>query len=608
MACINSVSNHLQYKSLEPVNLLNELESKPGIPTKAVVENVLTKNHSSVELKSIDEKITPEKINEPMGKNGQNLNNENTSVNQSSESEKASNSEEELRLQKESNLEFIRMAEVALEMAKFLLNQAKFNLDKKPKLSDDFVSWSFPIDESDGKYMHCVICGLSGSMLCCETMKCPIVAHAHCVGLNQIPEGDWYCSKCSSNEKSGNKDNEIQTLENSVGSAKSAFTTETLIELLNTLKYQRVKETENEQSNGLNSTGDKPQINEEEKNEKKNLEKDLGNESNLDKDMCAELDKTVYAIGTRISKSFNNVDFLGEILVVPSPGFSYYRVRYEDGDEEDMSENELKNYIISNHTENSNLSIVPTVQDGRIKSEDLNHPPKRKRGRPRKYPKDKKISNKKAKLEFRNAVNLPMETVDALSAKSLSDCPQTNENTESKDEILSPSLRSADIILSGRRKRGRPRKTEGKKSFVITSHQSPIHRDSDLTVSGKKDVSTSSIISLDISKSDVEEDTADAEREIRHNMPRRSKRTLWPKSNNIKQENSEDYPEKRKVRRSNRLSEESSKNYVRSERNMLLQPTDSRQRTLLLDKYFDSKPKRKEQCTGRLNEMFDLLY
>eukprot|EP00887_Chlorella_sp_A99_P004963 scaffold4.g4963.t1 len=46
-------------------------------------------------------------------------------------------------------------------------------------------------DENDE---FCYLCGLGGDLLCCET--CPATYHTACMGLEEPPEGDWYCPTC----------------------------------------------------------------------------------------------------------------------------------------------------------------------------------------------------------------------------------------------------------------------------------------------------------------------------------------------------------------------------------------------------------------------------
>jgi len=43
--------------------------------------------------------------------------------------------------------------------------------------------------------LYCIICGKIGNLLCCES--CPNVVHPECVGLANLPEGDWFCEECN---------------------------------------------------------------------------------------------------------------------------------------------------------------------------------------------------------------------------------------------------------------------------------------------------------------------------------------------------------------------------------------------------------------------------
>lgn len=40
----------------------------------------------------------------------------------------------------------------------------------------------------------CFVCGDGGEVMCCS--RCPRVAHHACVGLNDVPDTDWFCGKC----------------------------------------------------------------------------------------------------------------------------------------------------------------------------------------------------------------------------------------------------------------------------------------------------------------------------------------------------------------------------------------------------------------------------
>jgi hypothetical protein len=90
-------------------------------------------------------------------------------------------------------------AKAAIVLAKRLLEQARKKAQAPIRLREEFIRSYFPVDPSDGRYNYCTICGLSGDVVCCE--GCPNVIHPHCVGLSDIPEDDWYCSKCTLKSK-----------------------------------------------------------------------------------------------------------------------------------------------------------------------------------------------------------------------------------------------------------------------------------------------------------------------------------------------------------------------------------------------------------------------
>jgi hypothetical protein len=52
-------------------------------------------------------------------------------------------------------------------------------------------------DEEDDSEKHeevCFECKEYGDVICCDT--CPRVFHADCLGLKEIPTGEWSCYKC----------------------------------------------------------------------------------------------------------------------------------------------------------------------------------------------------------------------------------------------------------------------------------------------------------------------------------------------------------------------------------------------------------------------------
>jgi hypothetical protein len=80
------------------------------------------------------------------------------------------------------------------------MNEAKEYNDAPARLSQEFISVTFPVDPTDGHYTYCVVCGLSGDLLCCD--GCKNVVHQNCVNLVEVPDGDWFCDECVYNRSS----------------------------------------------------------------------------------------------------------------------------------------------------------------------------------------------------------------------------------------------------------------------------------------------------------------------------------------------------------------------------------------------------------------------
>jgi hypothetical protein len=94
--------------------------------------------------------------------------------------------------------EQLEKAKKAVELGKFLLKQAKDYAARPVRPSEEFIYSFYPIDPSDNHYIYCIICGLSGDLLCCD--GCPNVVHRDCIAMSDIPEGDWYCEECNSSK------------------------------------------------------------------------------------------------------------------------------------------------------------------------------------------------------------------------------------------------------------------------------------------------------------------------------------------------------------------------------------------------------------------------
>jgi len=97
--------------------------------------------------------------------------------------------------------EAYRRAKKAQEMAKKLAQSAKKYADAPARLSGEFIAGNFPYDTTDGHYAACVVCGLTGDLLCCD--GCANVVHIRkdCLGADDVPDGDWFCGHCLETRK-----------------------------------------------------------------------------------------------------------------------------------------------------------------------------------------------------------------------------------------------------------------------------------------------------------------------------------------------------------------------------------------------------------------------
>lgn len=223
-------------------------------------------------------------------------------------------------------------------------------LSKEPlRLGKRFIDRNFPIDPSDGRYIWCTVCGLSGDVLCCD--GCANVVHPACVGLDEVPDGDWFCNECV------------------VRRRKEQLSGSTNIDATESLKPSEPSVETNEpvmpSEPEIDALGDDDVDNQIEALEKLIDELDTTrNPSNQ------PTQKSKILIGTEFYKVFPGAGrFRGTVQSLPSEDMPYFRVEYEDGDVEDMDEDE----------------ILQLLEQGPIVDEPP-EPPIKQRGRPKKDP------------------------------------------------------------------------------------------------------------------------------------------------------------------------------------------------------------------------------
>jgi len=188
-------------------------------------------------------------------------------------------------------------------------------------------------------------------------------------------------------------------------------------------------------------------------------------------------------LGTRIRKEFDEVFYTGTVVALPSRKSDYFKVEYEDGDEEDLSENELNDllgpgetqrgrYTNAAHTSekvSGTLEIpsyfpIPHTNNASTKrkrgrprktSKMEDSKPVRKRGRPRKNENTLKAGNqpptarsngKKGRGRPRKVLDITPSNNDAANIAIPSTNPQGN--AIDKQSLISPSHSSAEVIIS----------------------------------------------------------------------------------------------------------------------------------------------------------------
>jgi len=99
----------------------------------------------------------------------------------------------------------MKKAETTLGLSELVLEEARRFAKAPARLSKAFIQASVPIDKDDGHYIYCIICGLSGDLLCCD--GCANVLHSGCIGLSKVPEGEWFCEECNTKKPATNAAN-----------------------------------------------------------------------------------------------------------------------------------------------------------------------------------------------------------------------------------------------------------------------------------------------------------------------------------------------------------------------------------------------------------------
>jgi hypothetical protein len=78
-------------------------------------------------------------------------------------------------------------------------DQETVNAIEKSEIKMSFDSGG-DVDNDDGNGDECRLCGMDGTLLCCD--GCPSAYHLRCIGVSKvsIPDGSWFCPECSINK------------------------------------------------------------------------------------------------------------------------------------------------------------------------------------------------------------------------------------------------------------------------------------------------------------------------------------------------------------------------------------------------------------------------
>jgi hypothetical protein len=71
----------------------------------------------------------------------------------------------------------------------------------------------YSTDMQDDHENTCHECGDVGELIICDKPGCKFSFHLKCVGLNDVPEGDWFCKFCSGNPIDPNDGHHVYCVE-----------------------------------------------------------------------------------------------------------------------------------------------------------------------------------------------------------------------------------------------------------------------------------------------------------------------------------------------------------------------------------------------------------
>jgi len=301
---------------------------------------------------------------------------------------------------------------------------------------------SFNVDPQDGHFEICPKCGLGGDVICCE--GCPMVSHPNCAGMTEIPDADaeWHCYTCVRNRKMA------RNLEHSLGDTTQTPLTESCYD------------------------------GEEAETEDLDVEKTTNEVSTILEELKQSRQKPVtLVLGQKLVREFDGEEFFGEVVGLPSDESEFFKVLYEDDDEEELTLEELQPCIAAYNKVQKSIELAQEQlprKRGRPRKNQIEEVAPRQ-GKPRIEPSMTSVEDEVPRKRGRSRKRVLDDNLESLQRRRRPPKPATIEPIENQPkkrgrpskrldtsaELLDDRAtrrRGRSVITKESRKRGRPRK------------------------------------------------------------------------------------------------------------------------------------------------------
>ena len=311
-------------------------------------------------------------------------------------------------------------AEQAMSLAHILASKARMEIELPILLTSSFMHEAFHVDPEDGHFEICPKCGLGGDVICCGS--CPMVSHPKCAAMAEIPDEEWHCHACVVKKKHAeNQETVMKELAQTLGGGSNE-------------SNDTSKEKERlSMSNAENGVFD--------------VEKTTDKVTTILEELKQSRQKPItIVLGQKLVRDFDGEEFVGEVTELLSDDVEFFKVLYEDDDEEQLTLEELQ-LCINAYKKKQKCNEVSREQiplkRGRPRKYPIEDISPRRRGRPRKEPSFLPSQLKSGKPRKR-------VLVENLEAQS----PLPKRRGRPPKQVIKDPIEHRDQP----RKRGRPRK------------------------------------------------------------------------------------------------------------------------------------------------------